>query len=278
MSTPADALPAITTRIPTRVPAVVLAGQDPGRTDPLAAAEGTPYKALVTFAGAPLVVHAVHALAQSPRVGEIAVVGLPPDVQPEFGVPVHRLAGRGGMLDNAQAGVEFFAPRAPGGYVLVCGGDAPLLSAQAVTWFLDACHPPQGDIYWAIAARPTVESAFPGARRSWLRTADGAFCSADLFLARAGAAHAADAPLRAALARRKRPLALVRMVGLGWTLRLLLGRARVPGLVGRVQELFGVSLRVVELPFPGAAMDVDKPEHLALLRDYVARRAKDAAP
>jgi molybdopterin-guanine dinucleotide biosynthesis protein A len=253
------------------IPAVVLAGQDPGPPDPLAAAEGKAHKALVEVAGRPLVAHVVRALAASARVGAIAVVGLPPDARVDFGCPVHLLPNRAGLLDNAQAGVDFCARLAgDGGYVLVCGGDAPLLSSEAVTWFVDACRPLRRDVYWAIVARTAVETVFPGARRTWLRTADGHFCSADLFLVRAAAAHSADAPLRAALARRKRPLALVRLIGLRWVVRLLLGRAHVRDLLGRVQELFGVDAGTVVLPFPGTAMDADKPHHLALLRDYAA--------
>lgn len=258
-----------------RVPAVVLAGQDPGRPDPLAAAEGQPHKALVEIGGRPLIVHVVRALAASPRIGEIAVVGLPPAAPAHFGCPVHRLPNQPSLLDNAQAGVDFCASLSASDYVLVCGGDAPLLSGEAVTWFVDACRPFHRDLYWAIVARAAVESVFPTARRTWLRTADGDFCSADLFLVRAAAAHSADAPLRAALARRKRPLALVRLAGPGWVARLLLGRAHVRQLLGRVQQLFGVDAGAIVLPFPGAAMDVDKPQHLALLRAYAAAHPEE---
>ena len=267
--------------IPAAIPAVVLAGQDPGRPDPLAAAEGKPHKALIEIAGQPLIAHVVHALAASPRVGEIAVVGLPPDVTDEqlgFGCPVHRLPNRAGLLDNAQAGVDFCANLDGGSYVLVCSSDAPLLSAEAVTWFVDACRPLRRDIYWASVARAAVASVFPGARRTWLRTADGRFCSADLFLVRAAAAHSADGPLRAALARRKHPPALVRLIGPGWVVRLLLGRAHVRQLLGRVQERFGIAADVIALPFPGAAMDVDQPHHLALLRDYAAAHPEKLRP
>jgi molybdopterin-guanine dinucleotide biosynthesis protein A len=264
--------------VPTAVPAVVLAGQDPGRPDPLAAAEGKPHKALVEIVGRPLIAHVVRALAASPRIGEIAVVGLPPDVPVDFGCPVHRLPNRASLLDNAQAGVDFCANLGGDGYVLVCGGDAPLLSGEAVTWFVDACRPFRRDVYWAIVARAVVESVFPTARRTWVRTADGEFCSADLFLVRAAAAHSADAPLRAALAKRKRPLALVRLIGPGWIVRLLLGRAHVRQLLGRVQERFGIAADVIVLPFPGAAMDVDKPQHLALLRNHAAAHPEKVRP
>ncbi|MGL4651583.1 MAG: hypothetical protein ACRC1H_19405, partial [Caldilineaceae bacterium] len=55
-------------------------------------------------------------------------------------------------------------------------------------------------------------------------------------------------------------------VGVGWLLRALLGRVHPNDLRGAAERLAGIQMRPIILPFAGAAMDVDKPFQLEIVR------------
>lgn len=263
----------------TPVPALVMAGYDAGRRSGLRALRRPPtgampaHKALLPLNGRPLVAYTVDALRSSPRVGSMTLVGFDPS-ECDLGNDLYFLPNRSSLLENVMAGLRAVwarEPQAP--HVLVTGSDAPLLTPEAITWFVDACGARTADLYMAIVARETVLASFPEARRTWLRTRAGAFCSADLFLARPQAMLAQQARLRRLLNRRKSPAALVQTVGLRWLLRFLLGRVHPDDLRTAARQVAGVEMRPVILPFAAAAMDIDRPDHLAPVQVALARNS-----
>ncbi len=255
------------------LPALVAAGYDPrpSRTRPRPDALPA-QKALLEVGGRPLVAHVAEALRNSPRVASVTVIGLA-QRECNLGDDVVYLPNQPSMLENLLAGLSEITRRAPAAtHVLVTGSDAPLLSAEAVTWFVDACQERTADFYMAIVARATVDARFPNNQRTWLKTRAGGFCSGDLFLMRPAAVLAQQERLRELMARRKQPARLVQTVGMGWLLRYLLGRVHPDDLHTVAARLTGLQVRPVILPFAGAAMDVDKAEQLALVRAAYARR------
>ncbi|MCO6419614.1 hypothetical protein JYK14_26110 [Siccirubricoccus sp. KC 17139] len=62
--------------------------------------------------------------------------------------------------------------------------------------------------------------------------------------------------------QRKRPLAMVRSLGLVPVLRYVFGRPTLRGAINVLEQRCQARLSVVELPFGAAAVDVDKPADL----------------
>ncbi len=254
-----------------RYNAIVLAGFDPEKPDPLTMSERQPHKALLDVCGKPMIWHVVNALHNCPRIGEIAIVGLNADCGVTFECDVHFLENHGNMLDNGMRGLDFFAQRGdPQQRVLVVTADTPLLTWQAVTWFLDACLPADQDAYWGIVRRESMDGAFPGNKRTYLRTLQGQFCSGDLFLVHIPAARRVSGRMTVFMRNRKHLLLQLRAVGLWWVVRLLLGRINLWELVVALRQVISGTGTVVILPFPGTGMDVDKPHQLAIVRAYMA--------
>jgi molybdopterin-guanine dinucleotide biosynthesis protein A len=258
--------------------AVVLAGRDTTGPGVLAAAEGVAQKALISVGGVPIVAHVLRAARACPRVRRIAVVGLDADLNSFLSPDAQRdlcaLPDAGGLVDNLFAGLRCFdADGRAASHVLVLAGDTPLLTPEALTWFVDACHPADREIYYAMVRRETVLAAFPTSQRSYLRTRDGRFCGADMALVHPSALVRQEERLRALVGRRKSVAAELRLLGWGWVLRLLLGRIRLPELYAAVERLSGIRGMAVELPFAGAAMDVDKPSDLTVVRAAWAQKA-----
>ena len=71
---------------------------------------------------------------------------------------------------------------------------------------------------------------------------------------------------------RKQPWRLFAAAGIGPLLSFLFRRLDLDGAADRLSRLLGLRLRVVALPFPEAAMDVDKPSDLALAEEILASR------
>lgn len=261
----------------TRFNAIVLAGYDPEKPDPLTSGENNTHKVLIDVCGRPMIWYVVDALRRSPRIDRIAIVGLEPECGVELSAPVHFLKNQSSLVANAMIGLEYFAQSDdPAKAILLVTGDTPLLTWQAITYFLDACQPADQDLYWGIIRRETMEAVFPGSRRTYLRTLQGSFCSGDLFLTRLSAVQRVAPKLHAFTTNRKNVLKQVRQIGVGWLLRLLLGRIHLYDLAAAVRHFASGTGNVVILPFAGPGMDVDKPHQLALARAYLASRLSGA--
>jgi hypothetical protein len=88
----------------------------------------------------------------------------------------------------------------------------------------------------------------------------------------AGGAGRAVAFWRRVEGARKRPLALAWALGPLAVLRFALGRLALRGALDALGRRCGARLAAVEMPFADAAVDVDKPEDLALVEAALRRR------
>jgi molybdopterin-guanine dinucleotide biosynthesis protein A len=256
------------------VSALVLAGYDPAHASGGGGASTSlgGHKALLEVAGRPMVAHVVEALERSPRVADITVAGIERSSL-DLGSHLHYLPNRPTLLQNGLDGLRALLQRRPRTtHVLVTGSDTPLLTDAAVTWFIDGCGRRSADLYVALAERWRVEALFPSSRRTYMPTRVGPLCSADLFLVRPDVMLRHEALLQRLLSRRKSSLGLVRAVGWGWLLRLVLGRLHPDDLRLAAMRLAGVQMRPVLLPFAGAAMDVDKPFQMEMVRAFLEQR------
>ena len=256
------------------VTALVLAGRRRGGPDPMAAAAGVSHKALLPVAGVPMLLRVVSALRASPPVGRLVVcIEAPGDALSGLGglegVEV-RAAADSPAASAAAALAEFGAP------LLVTTADHALLTPGMVGHFLRAA-PPDAAAVAALARRETVLAAYPGTRRTWLRFRNGAFSGCNLFLlADAGGAARAVAFWRRAEGARKRPLAMARALGPLVVLRFALGRLALDEALDALGRRCGARLAAVEMPFADAAVDVDKPDDLALAEATLRQREEGA--
>lgn len=248
--------------------ALVLAGSR-GPGEPLAVYAGVSHKALIEIGGHSMLERVINALVAVPEIGRIVVVIETPallDALP--GVQKHRArietmtAAAGPSLSVAAALEHYGTP------LLVTTADHALLEAEWVRHFLTHC-PPENDLCVALARRETVLAALPNTQRTWLRFADGHFSGCNLFyLAQPSAANAIQF-WRTLEADRKHPLRMLRRIGLFSVLRYLLGRLTLRDALRRIGKRCGARPGLVEMPFGLAAVDVDKPSDLDLVRRLV---------
>jgi len=242
--------------------AVVLAGTRPGG-DPLAQHNGVTHKALLQIDGATMLTRVVKALAAVPQVARIVVVTERADLLqtlPAVEKPVSMLQAARGPSASVSLALHSLGPP-----LLVTTADHALLQSDWVQEFL-AAEDGGADAMVGLARREAVMSAAPGTLRTWLHFSDGDYSGCNLFLLRTAATQGILTLWQELEAARKRPLTLLRRLGLSYVLRYRMGRLTLNAALARLGQLCGARLRPVILRDGRAAIDVDKPEDLILVR------------
>ena len=238
---------------------LILAGSRPGAPDPVAAADGVAHKALATVAGETLLARVAGALS-----GTVAVSANDPAVIAEaerLGLTV--LPPAPGPSASVAAALEVL-----GTPLTVTTADHALLRREWVE-ALVAGTPPDADVAVMLAERARVEADAPSSKRTWLRFADGNWSGCNLFyLATPAAAWAIDL-WKLVEADRKRPWRIVARLGPGLLLKFVFGRLTLAEAVATLGRKAGITAAVVPAPNGLAAVDVDTPADLALVRTIV---------
>ncbi|MAW98591.1 MAG: GTP--adenosylcobinamide-phosphate guanylyltransferase [Sphingomonas sp.] len=246
--------------------ALVLAGSR-GGDDPLARHAGVSDKALIEFNGETMLTRVVAALREA-GAGRIAVSFSSEAVADHArALGVETIPAAPGPSESV--GRAFEALGAP---LLVTTADHALLRPEWITRFV-ADVPGDVDVAALLAERRVIEAEVPDTRRTYLRFADGQWSGCNLFwLASDRAAHALTL-WRSVEADRKRPWRIVRRLGPGLLLRYLFGRLTLDAALAALGRTAGVRAAAVASPFGLAAVDVDKPDDIALVARLIRARS-----
>ncbi len=253
-----------------KIDALVLAGRRAGEIDPLAGVENVPHKGLLVAGGKPLIRRVTEALTASGRIDRITIAA-PEDVRGAIGAALAGLGGwsfrdtAGSPASTALAAME----EAPEGRaLLVTTCDHALLSPAMVRAFLDEAK--KSDAAAACVERAIYETRFPGSKRTFIKLKDFSFSGANLFWFAGARARGLAGFWRGLEANRKNPLAMARAIGVLTALSYLTGsmtKARLEATIGKRTK---VGVRLVPLAAAEAAIDVDKPQDLELVRKILA--------
>ena len=258
--------------------ALVLAGRR-GSSDPLARETGASHRALLEVRGVPMLSRVLAALAESRWVGRTSVSIDAPDLlagHPELGPRVSDGAlGVHRSLDSPSRSVaDALGGLAEGERLLVTTADHALLTTEVVDRFAEAADAGGADVAVGVVAASVVRERYPAATRTYLRLRDDAYTGANLFAFRTAGGRRAAEFWAGAERYRKQPWRLAGVFGVGTLLRFALGRLDLDTALERVSEAVGARVAPVRLPFPEAAIDVDRPSDLALAEAILADREK----
>ncbi|MEO6339851.1 MAG: NTP transferase domain-containing protein [Caulobacteraceae bacterium] len=248
--------------------ALVLAGAR-GGVDPVAAYAGVSHKGLAEVDGAPLVLRVLKALAEAGATtiaistanaeltaAALAEPGLPPvEILPAEATP---------SMSVSAAMERLGAP------LLVTTVDHALLQPDWITRFL-ADTPADADIAILLAGESAVQAAAPGTRRTYLQFRDGRYSGCNLFYLATDRARLGVELWRQVETHRKRPWRIAMMLGPATLVQFLLRRLTLAQAVARLGRRVGVTAAAVRTPFGLAAVDVDKPSDLDLVRAIAER-------
>ncbi|MES3151326.1 nucleotidyltransferase family protein [Sphingomonas faeni] len=249
----------MSTTMTTGFNALILAGSR-GGVDPVATYARVAHKALIVLDDRTLLARVAQALRDAGAT-HIAVSVSDDAVGAEaaaLGLTVLNAAT--GPSLSVRAGIV-----ALGTPLLVTTADHALLQPDWIRRFR-ADTPATADVAALLARRDVIEVAAPGTARTYLRFADGAWSGCNLFQFATPRSVAALDLWAQVEADRKRPWRIVRRLGIGTLLRYLSGRLTLVEAIAHLGRLAGLEAAAVASPFGLAAVDVDKPSDLDLVR------------
>lgn len=244
--------------------ALVLAGSR-GGIDPVASYAGVSHKGLIVLGGETLLARVLRALkaAGATRIGvstndETLAGQLPAGVERIAATPSPSLSVREGA-------------QALGTPLLVTTVDHALLQPEWVRQFIDD-SPADVDIAVLMAPEGVVREAAPGTQRTYLRFRDRRYSSCNMFLLRTPKALAAVDLWRRVESYRKQPWRIALLMGPRMLLGYVLGLLTLDAAVALIGRKAGVKATAVRTTYGLAAVDVDKPADLDLVRSIVATK------
>ncbi len=241
--------------------ALVLAGSR-GHPDPVATYAGVSHKGLITLGGQTLLARVEGAL-RAAGATRIAVSTNDETLAGQLGAGVERLEASDSVsLSVRQAAETLGTP------LLVTTVDHALLRPEWVRRFIDDA-PADADIAVLLAPEAAVQAAAPGTRRTWLKFRDGRYSGCNLFLLRTPAALRAVDLWRRVETQRKRPWRMALTIGPDMLVGYALGLLSLDEAVTALGRRAGVKAAAVRTPYGQAAIDVDKPADLDLVRSLV---------
>lgn len=256
--------------------ALVLAGSR-GPSDPVAAHCGVRHKALAPVAGVPMLARVLAGLTASPEIGSIVLCLDDPSIA-EAVPEAAALAKTGRLITLPAAGSPSLSvvqalQRLNGCYpLLVTTADHPLLTPGMIAHFCAAVDD-EADVAIALAPASVIRREHPDAVRTFYKLGREGYSGCNLFAFRTPASTGV-ADFWAAMERhRKKPWRLIAAIGPLTLLRFGLGLMDVATVERLLSRRVGATVRVVEMPFAEAAIDVDKPADLELAEAILRRRA-----
>jgi len=243
--------------------ALVLAGSR-GGIDPVADYAGVSHKGLILLGGQTLLARVLGALdkAGATRIGvstaDIAII----DALTGFET-ANPLPAAGGPSQSVHDAASLM-----GTPLLVTTVDHALLQPEWITEFL-AKAPVDADIAILLAPEAVVRAAAPETQRTYWRFRDGGYSGCNLFLLRNDTALNAVDFWRKAEALRKQPWRIAALLGPVMLIRYALGLMTLDETLERLGRAAGVRAAAVRSSYGLAAVDVDKPSDLDLVRTIV---------
>lgn len=256
---------------------LILAGSR-GEACALCTEAGVASKALIPLGGARMIDHVLRALRDTPGLeGDIWVSGLdtgfitdglPEDLIP-YGARLHNAPAANGP---AEAIVEAMKKGAnlP---LLVTTCDHPLLAPDMISNFLGQAADKACDFAVGLAERDVIQAAYPHVKRTYIKLGGNGYSGCNLFLISGEAGQKAAQFWRGAERHRKKPWKIAHQFGYGTLLRIVIGKLDIETAFAHGSAKIGAKISPVIIPFAEAAIDVDKPSDLALVRQIIAKAA-----
>ncbi len=254
------------------VDAVILAGGEGEVIDP-----SCRFKGLLPVAGRPLVEWVLDAFLAADRVRDIAVVmptaeGLGPWVD-----KVGRLVvSDHDFMDNVLAGLAVVGRDSP---VLVATGDIPLITPEAVDHFVEASLATGKDFTYPLITREDMEAQYPGSVRTYFRLKSGWHTGGNMMMVEPRISSGLRDLGQELFDRRKSPVAMMRIAGFGFVVKLVTGQLDPDELASKITDIIGGgTAAAVTSPFASLAVDVDKAEDRELVEAVLEATIQHTVP
>jgi GTP:adenosylcobinamide-phosphate guanylyltransferase len=255
---------------------VVLAA-DRGASDPVAIEAGVPCKSFIPVGGRPMLLRVLDTLREAHEVDAISICGPSQDLilqQAELNklikdkkiIWIKNLSTPSSSVYHV---LNLLSDNIP---ILVTTSDHALLRAEIVDYFCREARKADCDVVVGLTFYEQVMRSYPETRRTVIRLSDGGFCGCNLFAFMTPRARRAAEFWQKIENNRKKPLHMIKTMGWMVVLRYLIGRLSLAEGLNRLSKQMNLKAGAVMLPFPEAAIDVDKVSDWRLVEEIVSGR------
>ena len=252
--------------------AILLAEGEIQPDEPLYAAGNGRMRAMLEIAGQPMFQWVLQALDQAQAVEQIVIVGLSPESSFECTKPVALLADQGTILKNIQAGAREVMRLDPGAtHAVLVSSDIPALRAEMVDWLVEQAQTQRNDIDYTVIERSEMERVFPLAQKTYMHLKNIDVCGGDLHCFRLAFAMQDNPLWNRLIAGGQNRLRQAALLGYDTLFILLLRQLNLKQAAERISKRLGLQGRALLCPYPQVGLDVNKPAHLEIAREYFAR-------
>ena len=236
--------------------AVVLAGGPVGDL-PLEPGDQPTSKGMVRVGGRPLAWRTLQAMVSSQLIESRVLVG----GQADWGGVDQWVEARPTLMGSFAAGVE--ACKTMHDPVLVCCGDLPMVTGEAIDDFVRRCQRrPEAGLWYGFLRQENSQRKYPRLPHTWARFQDGTFCGTGVMMLRPEVMQEMREAMDLLTHARKNMLKLAACLGWGNLIDYALGRLTVGRAEKAGQRIFGVPCAGIETPFAELGFNVDKPRDM----------------
>jgi len=209
----------------------------------------------------------VEALRQSPHLERVIIAGPVGELGEKYRFQEQVEVVNGG-LTPVESFLQAYALLPPGTeQILLATGDIPLLTAEAINYFLETCAALEGELFYSIVQKKVNEEKYPGAERTYVHLRDGIFTGGNLLLFKTGIVPGCLQEAEKFVQLRKRPFAMASHVGWHFLWSYLTRRLTLAEAEKEVSRLLGGVKSVgVICPYPEIGIDVDKESDITLVK------------
>lgn len=168
----------------------------------------------------------------------------------------------GDVLDNIQACLDVFGIE---GEFFIISTDLPFISAESITEFYNRTRMITADFYYPVITKSSFQQLHGGYKKTFLPIAGEKIASGSVFIAGADVIRKNMTVGRECFNRRKSPLQMARLMGIGNIIRFIFHRLALRDIEKIIYEKTGYLLKTIVCNESGLILDIDSKKQL----DYV---------
>jgi 2-phospho-L-lactate guanylyltransferase (CobY/MobA/RfbA family) len=243
---------------------IILAGAR--NEGPLKEVSASDHEALIKIADLPMVEYVIKAAKQAKNTGRIIVVGPKDEIEKSIQEKVDIFIEAGNtMQDNILRAMEILEESE---YILLMTSDIPLITAEVIDEYIATCiGDSRADLYYPIIPKQTNLEKYPTVKRTYFHLAEGIFTGGNMVIVKPAVFNGANDLLAKAIAWRKKPWKLSKLLGMKFILKFVVGHLSIDEIENKVAKITGCKGQFMITNHPEIGFDVDKPSDLEIMRD-----------
>lgn len=228
-------------------------------------------EALILIGKYPMIYYVYKALRACPFVDKIVISGPVESLRSIFSREENLFFVNGGdnAVESFASAVKVLQEQGISEQVLILPTDIPFITVEAIEDFVTRCEKLGADFCYPVTSQKVNEAKFPGVMRTYVRLKEGIFTGGNLFMIRSAIVDRCLDLAVELVARRKNPVAMARLFGIGLVLKYLLRRLSIPMIEQRFYQMTGLRGRALISDYAEIGVDVDKPSDLQLAQQHL---------